>query len=213
MNYLERFIGATAPIQSKRWGPLLMEVASFTPATDGDLVVHIGKPFEQPNPLIRIHSECVFSEVFNSDLCECADQLMMAMERLVSEGHGLLFYLRFDGRGAGLAAKVAATKLEVEGMDTYDSRVAIGVAPEGRDFRAIGEYLHSRGINQVRLLTNNPVKVAGLLEEGITVTREPLVVADQTEKVRKLLETKASRFGHQLISLEFPSEEQPSKSS
>lgn len=198
MNFLTPYLGSTAVINSKKWGPLMMEAASFTPAIDGDLVVHIGKPFDQPTLLIRIHSECTFSEVFDSELCECGEQLTITMEHLVREGNGLLFYLRLDGRGAGLAAKVAATKLEVEGVDTYDSRVAVGVAPEGRDFTSIGKYLVKHGVTRVRLLTNNPLKVAGLEQEGIMVEREPLVVPDQSEPVRRLLSTKAHRFGHQI---------------
>ena len=196
MDFLENFLGSQATINSRTWGKLTIESVSFTPATDGDLVVIIGQPFEQEKPLIRIHSECVFAEVFDSDLCDCADQFKLAMKRLTDNEHGLLFYLRFDGRGAGLAAKVKATALEVAGMDTYDSRVHIGVAPEGRDFGNIGEYLKNHGVNKARLLTNNPIKGKALEQVGLTLEYEPLIVDNPNENVRKLYSTKAEKFNH-----------------
>jgi 3,4-dihydroxy 2-butanone 4-phosphate synthase/GTP cyclohydrolase II len=196
MDFLEKFLGSQATINSRTWGKLTIESVSFTPATDGDLVVIIGQPFEQEKPLIRIHSECVFAEVFDSDLCDCADQFKLAMKRLTDNEHGLLFYLRFDGRGAGLAAKVKATALEVAGMDTYDSRVHIGVAPEGRDFGNIGEYLKNHGVNKARLLTNNPIKGKALEQVGLTLEYEPLIVDNPNENVRKLYSTKAEKFNH-----------------
>ncbi len=198
MDYLKRFIGTSTILHSKKWGSLTFEVASFSPAIDGDLVIHIGNPFEQKEPLVRIHSVCVFSEVFGSDMCDCGEQLHIAMDRLTSEGHGLLFYLRFEARGVGLAAKVKATSLEVAGVDTYNSRLDIGVSPEARDFTPIGKYLFRHGVKRVRLLTNNPLKVDGLIKEGITVTKEPLIVSNPGEKVRQLLQTKARMFGHDL---------------
>ena len=198
MDFLKNFLGSRATINSRTWGTLTMESVSFTPATDGDLVVIIGKPFKQKTPLIRIHSECVFAEVFDSDLCDCADQLRLALKRLTDNGHGLLFYLRFDGRGAGLAAKVKATALELEGMDTYESRVRIGVAPEGRDFKNIGAYLRKHGVSKIRLLTNNPMKGKGLEQAGLALEYESLLVDMPSEKIRKLYKTKAERFSHNI---------------
>src|SRR5687767_12623423 len=130
MKYKRGFLGSVAKLNSRRWGPMSFEAIALTDAVDGDLVVHIGDPLIEARPLVRIHSICTFSEVFDSDSCECAAQLHMALDRMVSEGHGLIFYLRMEGRGIGLAAKTCATVLEVTGVDTYDSRVAIGVPPE-----------------------------------------------------------------------------------
>ncbi|MCC7420557.1 MAG: hypothetical protein IT428_09760 [Planctomycetaceae bacterium] len=195
---LTGFVGATASIPSRTLGELTVEAASFTDAIDGDLVVHFGKPFEQAVPLVRIHSECVFAQVLDSSLCDCADQLHMALKRIQQEEHGLLFYLRLDGRGAGLAAKVKATALEVAGEDTYESRIQIGVAPEGRQFLPIGEYLAQRGIRRVRLLTNNPDKAAGLRNVGIEVATERLIVDPCCEAVQRLYQTKRDRFHHDI---------------
>jgi GTP cyclohydrolase II len=201
MDYLGPFLGSEASITSNRWGRLKVEAASFTPAVDGDMVIHVGEPLAQSSPLVRIHSECVLGELLDSDLCDCKEQFVLAMERLIAEGHGCLFYLRFDGRGAGLAAKICATALEVDGMDTYDSRVAIGVSPEGRDFGKVGIYLRERGVKQIRLLTNSPIKELAISGVGIDVVREPLVVSKPSEKVRRLLETKASKFSHHIDAL------------
>ncbi|MFA6925290.1 MAG: hypothetical protein WC223_13675 [Bacteroidales bacterium] len=198
MDYIKKYLGAKTDIESRTWGKLNIEVVSFTPASDGDLVVIIGNPYDEDIPLVRIHSECVFAQAFDSNLCDCADQLKLAMDRLVAEGNGILVYLRFDGRGAGLAAKVKATSLEVKGIDTYESRLEIGVKPEGRDFYSIGKYLSKKGLKKVRLLTNNPTKSEGIEKAGILVVNEPLLVSNPSINVRKLYETKAHKFHHNI---------------
>ena len=196
MNYTKDFLGSQATINSRTWGELTFEAASFTDAIDGDLVVIVGKPFEQKTPLVRIHSECVFSEIFDSDLCDCGDQLQLAMKRLTVEQHGLLFYLRLDGRGAGLAAKVKATALEVKGIDTYDSRIEIGVSPKSRDFQKIGIFLIEHGIKTIKLLTNNPNKGRDIEKRGLEIIYEPLLINEPSENVKQLYHTKATKFNH-----------------
>jgi GTP cyclohydrolase II len=114
----------------------------------------------------------------------------------MQSGGGLLFYLRMDGRGVGLAAKVAATRLEVAGVDTVDSRVSIGVEPEGRSFAAVGRFLADHGISKVRLLTNNPKKISDIQSAGVDVFRVPLVVPDMTVEAQAIHETKVKRLGH-----------------
>ena len=118
------------------------------------------------------------------------------MERLVKEQNGILFYLRFDGRGAGLSAKVAATRFEKEGLDTFESRVKIGVEPEGRDFKIIGQFLLNKGYKKVILLTNNPNKRTDLVQSGLEVEIEALVIKNPNENVKKLYATKAAKFNH-----------------
>lgn len=195
--YLEGRIGETTTLPTTRWGDLVVEVDSLTDAVDGDLVVTVpGRhPSSSSPPLARIHSECVFGEVFGSVLCDCAEQFDMAMTRLSEEG-GLLFYLRLDGRGEGLAAKVAATRLEVAGADTWDSRIAVGATPESRSFDTVAQHLLRKGISSVRLLTNNPDKIQSLEHAGVSVQREPLIVANRSLEVQKLYDTKVNKFGH-----------------
>ncbi len=198
MNNYKQFIGSTAVIPSRTWGELKVESAEFTDAIDGDLVVTIGDPFSIPAPLVRIHSECVFAEAFDSALCDCSDQLHMAIARMKEAGSGILFYLRMDGRGAGLSAKVMATELEVQGMDTHQSRIHIGVAPEGRNFSSIAKYLINKKINKIKLLTNNPTKILDLEKEGLEVEVCPLKIEDEDKYIKKLYLTKAKKFGHTL---------------
>ncbi len=192
----KQFIGTRARIDSHRWGTLTVESASFSGAIDGDLIVYVGEPFGVGEPLVRIQSDCVFSLVFRANLCDCREQTELAMDRMVRAGSGIFFYLRVDGRGAGLAAKVAATSHQERGMDTYDANLAIGIEPENRNFDAIGEFLRSHGIRRIRMLTNNPTKALSVRRTGIVVTHEPLLVATPTGNIRELYEAKAHKFGH-----------------
>lgn len=197
MNYL-KYIGSKTSFVSKKWGKLTVESQSFSPAVDGDLVVFVGDNIDLNNPLVRIHSECVFAETFASNFCDCSEQLDIVMDYLIKMGGGIVFYLRFDGRGAGLSAKVKATELEMQGYDTYESRKMIGVKPESRDFSKVALYLKNNNITNIRLLTNNPDKINGLKKEGINVTPEPLIINSNNKNIRKLYETKAEKFGHNI---------------
>jgi GTP cyclohydrolase II len=208
-DYISPFLGAQTDLPTKEFGTIRVEVARLTDAVDGDLVIHVGEPFDRANILVRIHSACLFSEVLGSTFCDCDEQLHMAMARLREEGSGLLFYQRFDGRGAGLAAKVAATKLEMEGVDTHASRVRVGVAPDGRSFSQVAEWLKNHGAQQVRLLTNNPDKSAALEKEGLTVIAEPLLIKDPNDDVVALYRAKAEQFGHDIPRNLFNQEQEP----
>lgn len=196
-DFLTPYLGATTILRSTVWGEFSAEVISMTPAVDGDLLIHIGQPFAQLSPLVRIQSECVLGQVFHSDFCDCEEQLNIALTRMVEERHGLLFYLRFGGRGAGLAAQIRATDLEINGrMDTVASYESFGVSAESRNFGDVGTYLVSKGMSRVRLLTNNPQKVSHLNDMGIDVSREPLIVPEPNEDVQRLYHTKRVRLGH-----------------
>lgn len=198
MDYKSEYVGERSPLPTHLWGEVTVELASFTPAVDGDLVVEFGAVNPEEELLLRIHSECVFSEALSSSLCDCGEQLHMAMRMLKDHGSGMLIYLRFDGRGAGLAAKLKATSLEVAGADTYESRREIGVEPEGRNFEPIGLYLRARGFQNICLMTNNPEKILGLRNAGLAVRTVELVVANPNESVKNLYKTKQSRFGHSI---------------
>ena len=196
MNTYKKFIGERTPLTSRIWGNLVIESASFTNASDGDLVVYFGDPNNLPPcPVVRIHSECDFAEVFDSDFCDCADQLYYAMDYL-RKTNGILFYLRFDGRGAGLSAKVKATALEMQGIDTHTSRVMIGVPPEGRDFGPVADYMLQHGITKITLLTNSPDKIGDLKKKGIDVETLPLYIDKPNQNVQKLYKTKVQKFAH-----------------
>lgn len=192
------FSGAATKLPTHRWGEVSVEAQYFTDAIDGDLVVYFGNPLASVRPLVRIQSTCVFAEVLGSTLCECAEQLELAIQQLAASKRGILIYLRIDGRGAGLASKVASTKLEVDGVDTVKARIEIGVNPESRTFDSVGHFLKAKGINNVELLTNNPLKITGLNVCGINVEAIPLIATPSSDIAADLMATKKNILGHTL---------------
>lgn len=198
MDYLSKYIGSKTTLNSKKWGVLEFESISISPAIDGDLVVKIGNPEQVESPLVRIHSECIFAEIFDSDFCDCAEQFELAMQAIKNDGNGFLFYLRLDGRGAGLAAKVKATNLEIQGKDTFESRIEIGVKPECREYNKIGKFLKLKGIDSIRLLTNNPDKIKAIESSKIKVIPVSLVIENPNENVKSLYKTKKNKFNHNI---------------
>lgn len=155
-----------------------------------------GTPSSQEPALVRVHSECMTGEVFGSRRCDCADQLRHAMATIAQEGSGVIVYLRQEGRGIGLVNKIRAYALQDEGHDTVDANRALGFEDDLRSYRAAADILRDLGINQVSLMTNNPAKVSGLKEAGISrVERVPMELAWRDEN-RDYLSTKLDRMNH-----------------
>ena len=152
-----------------------------------------------PDPvLVRLHSECLTGDAFSSERCDCGEQLDSAMKTIQEHGWGCLLYLRQEGRGIGLHAKIQAYNLQDQGVDTLDANLMLGHPADARDYRIAADMLRAVGITDVSLLTNNPDKVSSLQELGITVShRMPLVVGVGDEN-RAYLETKATRMGHEI---------------
>jgi GTP cyclohydrolase II len=121
-----------------------------------------------PAPLVRPHSECLTGDVFGSQRCDCGPQLREAVERITDEG-GFLLYLRQEGRGIGLYAKLDAYALQDAGLDTYEANVALGRGEDERDYRAAAQMLRAVGADRIRLLSNNPDKAGQLGEYGVAV--------------------------------------------
>ncbi len=146
--------------------------------------------------LVRVHSECMTSEVFGSLKCDCKDQLDDAMRAIRREGRGVLLYLRQEGRAIGLANKIRAYALQERGADTVDANRALGLPDDARSYDAAAAMLVHLGVRGVRLLTNNPAKVDALRSAGIEVReRVPTVVSTQI-LCRSYLETKRVRMNH-----------------
>jgi 3,4-dihydroxy 2-butanone 4-phosphate synthase / GTP cyclohydrolase II len=149
-------------------------------------------------PLVRVHSECLTGESFSSQRCECGPQLDAGLERIAAEG-GVLVYLRgHEGRGIGLLKKIAAYRLQDQGLDTVQANLELDEPADGREYGGAAAILQDLGVGSVRLLTNNPAKIAGLEEHGVTVAeRVPLHVGVVPANVR-YLETKRRSMGHLL---------------
>ncbi|UUW87880.1 bifunctional 3,4-dihydroxy-2-butanone-4-phosphate synthase/GTP cyclohydrolase II [Pimelobacter simplex] len=152
--------------------------------------------------LTRVHSECLTGDVFGSSRCDCGPQLNEAMDRIVQEGAGVVIYLRgHEGRGIGLVAKLQAYQLQDGGRDTVDANLDLGLPADARHYGAATQILKDLGVDQVRLLTNNPDKVASLEDYGVTVTeRVPLTPHPNGHNLAYLL-TKRDRMGHDLPEL------------
>jgi GTP cyclohydrolase II len=144
----------------------------------------------------RLHSECLTGDALGSLRCDCRDQLGVALERIAEEPAGVLLYLRQEGRGIGLLNKIRAYELQDEGLDTVDANLALGFRDDERDYAVAAHMLASLTIGSVRLLTNNPKKVAALEAHGIRVAGRIPHVMPAGRYNRHYLETKARRSGH-----------------
>jgi len=149
--------------------------------------------------LTRVHSECMTGDVFGSLRCDCGPQLNLALERVGQEGRGVVVYLRQEGRGIGLLAKIRAYQLQDdEGLDTVEANHRLGFPADMRNFDVAAQILDLCGVKSVRLMTNNPRKVSTLESHGVKVTeRVPVRSATQSENERYLA-TKATKLGHQI---------------
>jgi len=151
---------------------------------------------EKPT-LVRVHSECLTGDVFHSQRCDCGPQLAAAMQRISEEG-GVLLYLRQEGRGIGLPAKIHAYKLQEQGFDTIEANEKLGFASDLRDYGMGAQILHDLGVRRIKLLTNNPKKVVGLEGYGLEITEQlPLSLPPNIHN-QKYLDTKRTRMGHTL---------------
>ena len=157
-----------------------------------------------PDPvLVRVHSECLTGDAFGSLRCDCGPQLNAALAAVAERGWGCVLYLRQEGRGIGLHAKIQAYHLQDQGADTLDANLMLGHPADARDYTVAATMLNSLGAGQVSLLTNNPDKVEQLRSYGIDVVeRIPLVVGVGDDN-REYLKTKAERMGHQLQNQDF----------
>ncbi len=150
-----------------------------------------GKPV-----LVRVHSECFTGDVLGSERCDCGPQLHTAMEMIEKEGRGAVLYMRQEGRGIGLANKLHAYKKQEQGMDTVEANVALGFAPDLRDYGEGAQMLVDLGIHQLRLMTNNPCKIAGLEGYGLEIAERVPIVIPANCHDKRYLDTKREKMGH-----------------
>ena len=147
-------------------------------------------------PLVRIHSQCLTGDVFSSLRCDCRLQLEMALGIIAEAGAGILLYEQQEGRGIGLMAKLKAYQLQDQGMDTVEANVELGFAADCRAYQLPVEVLKLLGVSQVRLITNNPEKVAALESAGIAVVERVSAEVEPQESFKRYLRTKQEKMGH-----------------
>ncbi len=149
--------------------------------------------------LTRVHSECLTGDVFGSLRCDCGDQLDQALARVGAEGRGVVLYIRgHEGRGIGLLHKLAAYRLQDEGMDTVDANVNLGLPIDARDYGVGAQILYDLGVRSMRLMTNNPTKRAGIEGYGLSIQERVPLSVDPNDENRGYLRAKATRLGHQM---------------
>jgi 3,4-dihydroxy 2-butanone 4-phosphate synthase/GTP cyclohydrolase II len=155
-----------------------------------------GKVDDGEPVLVRVHSECFTGDVLGSERCDCGPQLHTAMEMVEREGRGVVLYMRQEGRGIGLEQKLHAYRKQEEGLDTVEANVALGFPPDLRDYGEGAQILVDLGIRRLRLMTNNPCKIAGLEGYGLEIAERVPVVIPPNEFDRRYLDTKREKMGH-----------------
>jgi 3,4-dihydroxy 2-butanone 4-phosphate synthase/GTP cyclohydrolase II len=170
-----------------------LETQLFVALVKGEVDTVKGGPV-----LVRLHSQCLTGDVFGSERCDCGEQLDAALTKIEEAGRGVLVYMFDEGRGIGLLNKIRAYALQDQGHDTVEANHALGFAADMRDYSAGAHILSDLGARRVRLMTNNPDKVAALADYGLEVVERVAVEVPPREANRRYLDTKRSKFGHLL---------------
>ena len=155
-----------------------------------------GKMNKQRRTLVRVHSECLTGDVFGSRRCDCGPQLQQAMKQVSEAGHGVILYMRQEGRGIGLAPKIKAYKLQQEGYDTVEANEKLGFPMDLREYGIGAQILSDLGIKKIKLLTNNPKKIVGLEGYGLEIVEQVPIRVKANKHNKKYLKTKREKLGH-----------------
>jgi 3,4-dihydroxy 2-butanone 4-phosphate synthase/GTP cyclohydrolase II len=150
------------------------------------------------NVLVRVHSECLTGDVFHSLLCDCGEQLEVALERVQEAERGVVLYMGQEGRGIGLLNKLRAYELQANGLDTVEANLALGFPPDAREWGIGNQILADLGLSTIRILTNNPRKLTGLDGYGLTVVEQVPLEVEPTAENERYLAAKREKLGHTL---------------
>jgi GTP cyclohydrolase II len=166
-----------------------------TAGTEEAIALVLGDIHAGP-PLVRIHSQCLTGDVFGSLRCDCGPQLEMALKMISESGAGILLYEEQEGRGIGLMAKLRAYELQDQGLDTVEANLQLGFKPDCREFELPAEILKLLGVRSLRLITNNPDKVAALESAGIMVVERVSAEVAPAKSFERYLQVKQQKLGH-----------------
>ncbi len=199
---VERVAEAKLPT---RYGEFISVAYQSKIDPDEHIALVMGNVNTEEPILVRVHSQCVTGDVFGSLRCDCGDQITLAMEAIAKEGKGVFLYMRQEGRGIGLHNKIKAYALQDKGLDTVEANEALGFPDDRRDYGIGMQILVDLGIRNMRLLTNNPKKRAGLEGYGLKVVERVPIIVPPNDANRRYLETKRVKMGHLLDSPPAPS--------
>ena len=190
-------VGNEADMPTK-WGHFRLIPFRQT-ATGLEHIALIKGEWKEDEPiLVRVHSSCATGDILGSKRCDCGEQLHKAMQMIEEEGKGVIIYMQQEGRGIGLMNKIAAYKLQEEGMDTVDANIHLGFKPDERDYGCGAQMLRQLGVHKMRLMTNNPTKRVGLEAYGLEIVENVPIEVTPNEYDYRYLKTKKERMGHTL---------------
>jgi len=179
-----------------KYGNFTLSLFEDTIKKETHLAIIKGDVRNKKNVLVRVHSSCETGDIFHSLKCDCGQQLERALTMIEKEGLGVVLYMHQEGRGIGLTNKLKAYKLQEEGMDTVEANVALGFAPDLRDYGVGAQILCELGISSIKLMTNNPRKIIGLNGYGLKVTGRVPIEIPSNKINRRYLKTKKIKMGH-----------------
>ncbi|WP_196139463.1 GTP cyclohydrolase II [Aliikangiella sp. G2MR2-5] len=181
-----------------KWGDFTIHALEKSSDGKEHVALALGDIASDEPLLIRVHSECLTGDAFSSLRCDCGPQLEAAMQKIAEEGRGMVVYLRQEGRGIGLVNKIKAYALQDQGQDTVEANLNLGFQADQRNFSVAAEILDSLGVSQVKLMTNNPRKVAALKAAKIDVVERVPLKYGRNPHNESYLSTKHGKLGHYL---------------
>lgn len=183
------------------YGPFDIHVFEHALGSETHVALVHGEIGSGENLLTRVHSSCLTGDIFHSARCDCGEQLQTAMRLIAEEGRGVVLYLDQEGRGIGLANKIRAYALQDEGCDTVEANERLGFPADLREYRPALRMLNHFGVRSVRLLSNNPRKLAGVSGDGVSVSERVPIEILATVTTERYLKTKKDKLGHVLSSV------------